>query len=221
MTTGSEYGANYDPRPRDGLALPPWEDRARYGFLNSLYLTVKDVLLIPGRFFARMPTEIGLVQPLFFAIVVGVIGYFFDWMWTLTGSSLQVFVAEDMSEVVRPALATGARFIFSPLLVAAEVVISAGIVHLCLIIVAGNRLGFEATFRVIAYAHATAVLAVVPFCGDVVGALWSLGIAVVGLYKIHETDPWRTVLAIMLPTILCLATCGGTVLFGLGLNLLD
>jgi hypothetical protein len=221
VTSESDHAADYGPRLREGLVLPPWEDRDRYGFLNGLYLTIKDVLLIPGRFFGRMPTEIGLVQPLFFAVVVGAIGYFFDWMWTLTGSSLQIFVAEDLGEVVQPALAAGARFIFSPLLVSAAVLLSSGIIHLCLSAVAGNRLGFEATFRVIAYAHATAVLALVPFCGDVVGALWSIGITVVGLYKIHETEPWRAVVAVVLPVALCLGTCGGFLLFGLSTGIFD
>ena len=43
-----------DTAAGETLAMPPWEERGRYGLLNALYLTAKDVLLSPGRFFLRM-----------------------------------------------------------------------------------------------------------------------------------------------------------------------
>jgi len=189
----------------EGLLLPPWERRERYGFLNGLYLTIKDVLLTPRTFFHRMPTQVGLAQPLYFALVLGVVAAFFGWMWSLAGSSLQMFVAEDLEEVIKGPLYSFLAFLFSPVMVATLVFLKAGLIHLVLMLVGGNKLGFEATFRVAAYGEAAGIMAMLPFCGGVIGVLWSLLITIVGLYSIHETEPWRAVLAVVAPMVLCLS----------------
>jgi hypothetical protein len=193
----SGFERGYDPRPAEGLLLPPWEDRARFGFLNGLYLTIREVLLAPGPFFGRMPTHIGLSQPLIFAVVIGVIAAFFDWMWELTGTSLPPFFASDLGGGASGPLAYGALFILSPLTVVATVLIAAGILHLGMIITGGNRLGFEATFRVVAYAEATGIISIVPFCGAWAGTLYGLVVLVIGLYRIHDTDPWRAAVPVV------------------------
>lgn len=204
---GPDFGAG----ATEGLQLPPWERRERFGFLNALYLTIKDVLLAPGQFFHRMPSQVGLAQPLLFAVVLGLLATFFQWMYTLAGSSLQVFVKDDLAEVMKAPVFTFFNFIFSPILVAVGVFFQAGLTHLMLMILGGNRLGFEATFRVAAYSEATAVLLMVPGCGAFLALVWSLVVMVIGLYSIHEIEPWKAVVAIVLPTIICLTTIGGSV----------
>ncbi len=192
----------------EGLLLPPWERRERYGFLNALYLTIKDVLLAPQRFFHRMPTQLGLVQPLIFAVVIGVFGSFFAWMWSLAGSSLQVLVAEDVGEVLRGPFQAFGMFVFSPVTVTILVFLRAALTHACLMLLGGNRLGFEATFRVVAYSEAASVLSLVPLCGQAVAPIWSIVVTIIGLYAIHESEPWRAMVAVLLPLALCLSLLG-------------
>lgn len=203
---------------RDGLILPPWEELHRYGFLNALYQTTKEAMLYPGRFFGRMPSRVGLWQPLLYAVVVGVIGAFFEWMWSLTGSSLQMFMASDVSELLERPIALGLAFVCSPILICLHVFVGSGIVHLCLLLVGGSRLGFEATFRVVAYSLATATLLIIPICGNLVFSLWGLVVVVIGLQKIHDIEAWRAVLAVLLPLLFCLFSCLGIglMLFSLG-----
>ena len=192
----------------EGLELPPWERRERFGFLNGLYLTIKDVLVAPRQFFHRMPTQVGLVPPLLFAIVVGVFAAFFDWMWSLAGSSLEMFFAEDLEEVVKGPVAMFLHFVFSPVTIIVTVFFEAALLHLFLMLFGGNKLGFEATFRVAAYGQAAGILALVPFCGTPVGILWSILVTIIGLYSIHDTDPWKAVAAVVLPMVLCLSVVG-------------
>ena len=141
---------------------------------------------------------------------------FFDWMWTLTGSSLQVLFEDEIAEVMRGPLISAALFILSPVTAAVTLVIAAGLLHLGLIIFGGNRLGFEATFRVAAYAEAASILSILPFCGAFIGTLYGLAVTVVGLYRVHDTDPWRALLAVLLPVLLCFTTCGGLVFATIG-----
>ncbi|MFO7653266.1 MAG: YIP1 family protein [Candidatus Krumholzibacteriia bacterium] len=210
----------FDERPREGLALPAWEDRHRFGWLNGLYLTIKHVLLSPAEFFARMPTHVGLAQPLFFAVVVSLLASFFVWMWSLAGTSLQALFEERVSEAMGAPLLYGLMFMLSPVITIGFVFVSAGLLHLGLMLFGANRLGFEATFRVVAYAQAAGILAVMPFCGSAIGSLYAIAITVVGLYRVHDTDPWRALFAVLLPLLLCLASCGGTLALGIGLGAL-
>ena len=193
------------------LLLPPWERRERFGFLNGLYLTIKDVLLAPGQFFHQMPSQVGMTQPLLFAVVLGVAATFFFWMWSLAGGSLKMLMAEDLGEVLSGPWWSFVLFLFSPLIVSIGVLVKAVLIHLVLMVLGGNKLGFEATFRVSAYSEAASVLALVLFCGPVLGVVWSLIVVIIGLYSIHETDPWRAVVAVLAPMFVFMTAISGSV----------
>lgn len=202
-----------------GLVLPAWERRDRFGFLNGLYLTVKDVLLAPHRFFTRMPSSVGLGQPLLFALVIGVAGAFVSWMWTLTGSSLQILLQDNLQGALKSPLYSFFVFLTSPVAVTLGVFLKAALMHLMLLILGGGKLGFEATFRVAAYAEAADVLSVLPFCGSILGLVWTLVILVVGLHGIHQDEPWKAVAAVVAPLVLCLSVVGtGLALILMGLS---
>ncbi len=192
-----------------GLQLPPWERRERYGFLNALFLTVKDVLLSPGRFFRQMPSAVGLKEPLMFAIVVGVMASFVAWLWSITGSSLQILFRGHGGWSLKEPLYAFFTFLLSPLLVVISTFIQAGFIHLMLMLFNGDRLGFEATFRVCAYAGAASLLVVIPFCGNGIAVIWSMVIVVIGTAAIHQTEPWKAVVAVILPMVFCLSVFGG------------
>lgn len=212
MNTTDEFNDDLGEVPTEGLLLPPWERRDRYGFLNALYLTVKDVILAPRQFFHRMPSQIGLAQPLLFALVIGVLATFVTWMWSLAGSSLQILVDDDISEIMKGPFFAFFAFLFSPIWVPLLVLAKAILIHAMLMLTGGNRLGFEATCRVAAYGVATGILTLIPFCGQFLAPVWSIGVTIIGLYSIHDTDPWRAVLAVLLPMMTCLAVLGTGVL---------
>jgi hypothetical protein len=190
--------------PQEGLRLPPWEEWRRWGFLNALFLTIKGVLLRPGEFFGRMPARVGIWQPLLFALLIGVTAAFFQWMWALAGSSLDALLGEELDRLPRGPLVYGLFWLFSPALVLLDVLITTILVHLGLLLAGGNRLGIEASYRVVCYAQAPGLLVAVPFCGGVLAVVWHLVILIVGLQRIHATDAWRAVLAVFLPLLLCL-----------------
>jgi hypothetical protein len=215
LTPDSNRQTDFSEHTGEGLSLPPWEERERYGFFNAIYLTIRNALFSPRLFFARMPSRVGLPQPLLFAMIMGVIGAFFQWMWSLTGSSLLMFMRDDYPGFFRAPLFSGMIFAFSPLLMLFNVFIAAGLVHLCLMLVGGNKLGFEATFRVMAYTSATTIFLLVPFCGHVVIFFWGLTIAIIGIQRIHDIEDWRAVLAIVLPLLPCLFGWGSLLLLNL------
>ena len=96
--------------------------------------------------------------------------------------------------------------------------IGAGILHVCLLITGGEKNGFEATFRVVAYSSgATALFQVLPFCGGIIGGIWALVAQIIGAREMHETTTGKAVVAVLLPLICC---CGCAIIlfmiFGMG-----
>ncbi len=216
---GPSYDDGFGTGGTEGLLLPPWERRERFGFLNGLYLTIKDVLLAPRQFFHRMPSQVGLLQPLYFAVLLGVLASFLAWMWALAGSSLQMLVADSFEEVVQGPMVAFGFFVSSPFSTAISVLIKAGLLHGVLMLVGGNRLGFEATFRVAAYGEAAGILALVPACGGFIGLIWAIVVTIIGLYSIHETEPWRAVVAVLVVSTVCASMIGASIMaFALGMN---
>ncbi len=216
---GSGFADGFADKGPEGLRLCPWERREQFGFLNALYLTTREVLMAPQKFFHRMPSRVGLTQPLLYALILGVTAAFLAWLWSLAGDSLQVLVAEDLGKAFRGPLWSFLVFVSSPLTVVIAVFVRAALMHLMLMLLGGNQLGFEATFRVAAYGQATGVLALLPFCGGLVALLWELAIDVIGLYSIHGTDPWRAMVAVLAPMVLCASTIGAALMLAvLGLQ---
>ncbi|MFH1844995.1 MAG: YIP1 family protein [bacterium] len=218
MTSGLDNENESVTPASGGLTLPPWEELNRYGFLNALYLTTKNALLYPDRFFGRMPTSMGLGRPLVYALILGVIGAFLEWMWSLTGSSLEMFMENDLSEFLEGPVTMGFIFVMSPALFFIGIFLGTALTHLCLMLLGGNRLGFEATFRAVAYSHAAAIFLVIPVCGNIISFFWGLAILVIGLQRIHDIETWRAALAICLPLILCVFSCAGVGLLFFGFS---
>ncbi len=199
----------------EGLTLCAWERRTEYGLLNALYLTTRDVLTGPQRFFQRMPSRVGLLQPLLYAVAIGVIASFMAWLWSLAGTSLQTLAGAAVGKMFSGPLWSFASFIASPLTVAILVFVHAALMHGMLMLLGGNQLGFEATFRVAAYGQAASLLVVLPFCGGLLGIILELAIDVMGLYSIHGTDPWRAAVAVLVPALVCASSLGAVIVLTL------
>ncbi len=206
---------------RLGLRPPPWEERDRYGTLNALVATIRQVFVAPRRLFSRMPVGLGILQPLLFAALLGLIGALFDWMWSLASGDLPFVLSPEADRLFHGPWLTGASFVLSPITVVVMVFLRATVFHGLLTLMGGNRLGFEATFRVVAYSRATRLLSILPLCGGFVGLVWELAVTVIGLARIHECADWKAIVAVLAPVLLALMLFGRGIMVLLGLAALQ
>ena len=185
----------------------PWDDRENIGFFRALVDTWKQSVFHPTEFFATMPLEGGYGGPLLYGFIVGEIAVLFSLFWEsillmmgALGESYGQFeeMGFSMGVILLIALA-------SPVLVIVGYFISAGILHLCLLIVGGARRDFEATFRVVCYAAGANMFGVIPFCGGLVAWLWNAALNIIGIREAHKISSGRAVLAYCLPAVVC---CG-------------
>jgi hypothetical protein len=195
------------PPPPPSPDVIPWE-RPGLDAFSAFGRTVAMLITSPRRAFESMPVTSAFGRPLAFGIIVGWIGVLAGTFWNLLlrpwVQSMLPWANNDRwtewSATFRIAGAMAA-----PIYIPIALLIGTAFQHLFLFLVGGAKRGFMATFRVQCYAGATLMFAVVPVCGSLVGLVWSLVLAVIGLSAAHGISTGKAAAAVLLPLLLC---CG-------------
>lgn len=200
--------------PAGGRTKTAWEDREKTGAVAGILRTIKEVLFSPTQFFRAMPVTGGLTDPLLYALIVGMTGLIFLYLWdVLLHDSMQNFMTPEMRAAAGRAAMQGGRSAIAaaatPFLFILWLFVISGILHLFLQLVRGAKAGFEATFRVVSYSVSPFLFMVVPFCGMFITTLWSMIIIIIGLRDAHETTGGKAAFAVLFPFIFC---CGMAVI---------
>jgi hypothetical protein len=203
------------PAPPPGI---PWDQSDRLGFATALVDTTVQVLRAPSDFYRRMRPAGGVGSALAYAVIVGYFGFvatvLYEWIFQLIaggqppelGLGPEVDRALAMMQGGSPVV----RLIAAPLGLAAAAFIGAAINHLALMLLAGARRGFEATFRVCAFANAANVASLLPICGPFVASVWFMVLCIIGLSVVHGISWQKAAAAVLLPlAVLCCCCAGG------------
>ncbi|MBI5507165.1 MAG: YIP1 family protein [Deltaproteobacteria bacterium] len=196
------------PTERPGL---PWENRQQLGLVAATIATVRVVLLDATAGFQVMRRQGGLGDPLLFALILGTLGGLAGILWQALMSLVTPVLTGAASEMFETMAGLGIFAVLMPAVVIVSLFVTAGVVHLLLLMVGAARFGFETTFRVIAYSYgSTAVLQVVPIFGGFAAAIWVLVASIFGLMAAQETTGAKASFAVLLPlTLCCLCVCAG------------
>ena len=214
----SEPSQSERPQPlssSDRPSTPLWDNDGP--FFTRLFNTWKETMFHPGRFFKSIPTDAGLGRPLLYAIIMGFIGMAGAAFWQIIFSVLQLSflsllgLPQNRQNVMLSSFFTPlillCGLILSPLFITIGAFVSSGIFHLFLMIVGGNKKGFEATFRSLTYAYSPNVFSFIPFCGGYIALVWQIVIIIIGFKETHQIPTWKAIVACLLPLILC-CVCG-------------
>jgi hypothetical protein len=184
----------------------PWESGG--GFIGAFLKTTQEVLFSPTKFFKKAAAGKGYWSPFIFAMISGIIGSGVGllWQWLF----LSGIVPPQLLSVATYSVFLTFAIISIPFTIALSIIIGSGVTHLCLMIVGGNRRGFEATFRAISYSHSALLFHIVPIVGTFVGGIYLFILAILGVREGHEISTGKAVLAVLLPLI---------IVFGLGILL--
>ncbi len=179
----------------------PWESGG--GFIPAFFKTTQEVLFSPTKFFQKAAAGKGYWSPFIFAMISGIIGSGIAllWQWFFFSG----LVPPQILSVTTYSVILTFAIILIPFTIAFSILIGSGVTHLCLMIVRGNQRGFEATFRAVSYAHSALLFYIVPFIGSLVGGIYLLVLAILGVRGGHEISTGKAVLAVLLPLIV---VCG-------------
>ena len=152
---------------RTGL---PWENRERGSMLNALIDTLMMVLTRPGEAFSIMKREGDFVDPLIYAMIMGIVGALVGLGFSLIMNSFGFM--GDRRSGIGALFGMGIAFdLLCPSLYPSSFsssfsFVGAAITHVCLMIVGGANQPFETTFRVLCYAGGSSnALQLIPVCG--------------------------------------------------------
>lgn len=195
------------PAISDNLEKTAWEDRESLGFFGGLFRTLNDVLFRPSDFYKKMAVTGGLTDPLLFALIIGMTGLMFSYLWQLVikGAMRDVIPVSGVNAGLGLALLA----FFSPFLIIIGVFIVAGVLHVCLLMVKGANRTFETTFRVVAYGYSANIFMIIPICGNLIAFAWAIVLYIIGLREAHKTTGGKASFAVFLPIFLF---CGAIIL---------
>ncbi len=181
----------------------PWERRSQLGLWPSIKQTLSSFMFSPKRSYEAMAVGGGLREPLAFGLLAGSIGEMFTFFWQFVIASRGGVIASGgLPLVVSSPLFFLLLILLAPVLTAISLFVWSFILHVLLFVVRGNKNGFEATFRVMAYSQAAQVWSVIPFVGGPIGWCWRVVIQVIGLKEAHRISYGKVFVALLLPVAL-------------------
>jgi hypothetical protein len=188
-----------------GIRRASGEDYDLSNPVDSFVDVARRVVLQPVSFFARLPRQGSLLNPLIFALICTEVSAILGGVLRLLGAG-GAFVAGYGFQIPENQ-GLGAfigSVIFAPIGGAIGVFVIAGIAHVLVMVVVGARnSGFGSTFRVACYASVTSLVSWIPIIGGLLG-LYGIYLAVVGIREVHGTTTGKAVLVVLLPVIVVL-----------------
>jgi len=178
----------------------PWDVERSFAALKE---TVKASMMTPNVFFQRLSWQ-GQGHYTY-VLAVG-------WLPTIVGTGaiyvLPSLFTGDTQAIMGSLLMVGCLVVFTPVQLFIALFLGGAISHLCLRILSAASAPLETTIRTVGYAQSPAVLNIIPVCGSIVAAIWTLVLQVIGLKEVHETTYGRVIAALLLPTLVCLGLLG-------------
>jgi hypothetical protein len=195
---------------------PAWENRQQLGPFPAIWETIRGVLLEPNATFTSMRRHGGLGTPMLYYVILG-------WISGLAQLAYQFFshtgfavFAKNPNPVLQMMGTTTFIVVWAVLMPAFLILgsfISAGILHLSLMICQGAKQPFETTYRTYTYVRGSAaalLLLPVPLLGQnlatgwaFICGIWGLVCMCIGIARSQEITTGRAVLAVLLPLIVC------------------
>ncbi len=146
--------------------------------VEEIIETAKKVILAPVEFYRGMPKIGGLVDPLIFALVLGVVSGVIQAVLGLLHLGVRVSVMEALSMII-----------LAPIWIVVGSFIGGAILFVIWKLMGSNE-SFETAYRCGAYASATspimAVLGVIPLVGSLAGLVWILFLLVTASVEVHK-----------------------------------
>jgi len=169
---------------------------------------MKDSLFAPTNFFHTMNVTGGITDPMLYALITGMVSWMVYYLWQIVlhdplASYMPLKGSSDFAVLQGTGIVAVAFCM--PFLLIASLFIWSGALHLLLMMVRGAKNGFEATFRVVSYSVGAYVFLMIPFCGAIISAVWTIVIAIIGLREAHGTTGGKASFAVLFPLIMCCA----------------
>lgn len=202
------YRTGYEGAGRAGL---PWDSRGRS--IGTWWETLTMILGSANNAFRQMHISGGFGKPIGYAMIGLAIGSLGNLILNLGMLGLLAAGGIGGEQLAMQMAQQVASAVLTPLLGATLMcLIQAGVMHVCLIMVGGEKNGYEATFRVCAYNMGVfGAFNAVPVIGPCVGFFWQIVTTIIGLAEAHETTGGKAAAAYFIALLGSVLVCVGVV----------
>ncbi len=201
----------------------PWDVERRGRWMEAFISVIKMSIADPTAHFERVAQGRGWLRPWVYALIISAIVFLIAAAYQI-GFQLIATSAEFAVKFTDPFTIMSVPFsalflimlaiIGVPVSTTLALLVSAGIYHLCLMLLGAAKREFMCTFRVVCYSMAPQLFQIVPLLGGMVGWVWQVVLTIIGIKVVHETSYGRSTVAVMLPMLLC---CGIITIVGMAI----
>ena len=190
-----EMARSYEGQVREisSKEYTPWESGE--GFIGAFFKTTQEVLFSPTKFFEKAAAGEGYWSPLIYGLITGIIGNgcAILWFWLFMAQIIPMdrIPFQHSLSIVR-------LIIPLPFQLAIGMFVGSAIIHLCLMLVGGNRQGYKTTFRAVCYSYSAQLFNIVPFIGSLIGFIYMIILFILGIREGHGIGTGKAVLAVLL-----------------------
>jgi hypothetical protein len=200
--------------PPEEQKYVPWEDRQHLGFFAGLWKTWVESIFNPEKFFSKLPFTGGMGSPLLYALIVTWLSSIISTFYQVIFSNVWLNIIEKYIDRASPGLDLGIgrsvtilsffqSIIIAPIIIILALFIISGIYHLLCMIFGWAKRDFEATLRAVTYSSGPAIFAIIPMCGSIIGWVWGLVLAIIGIKHMQQTTGGKSALVVLFPLVLC------------------
>lgn len=175
----------------------PWGQRGELGYLRAFWDNTLGVITDPVDFFKKVDPRSSIAGTLLYGLLVGSLGHLMLPVW----QSLLGVGAEPPGG---PAFLLGS-IVLVPLVVLASIFLTAAILHLVIAGLGWSQRPFGATVKVVSFAQVASLGHLIPLCGPLLGSVWGVILAVIGVRELHEQSTGRAVAVVLTPLLVLLA----------------
>jgi hypothetical protein len=161
--------------------------------VQTFIATVQEVVLRPADFYRGILRQGDFVNPLIFAIICYEVSVILGGLLRLVGVGADQGFGGFIGSII-----------LGPIFAAIGLFIGAAIIHLLVMLIVGSRNGgFEATFRVLAYASVTSLVSWIPLIGWI-ASLYGIYLGIVGVREMHNTTTGKAAIVVLIPAVVVL-----------------
>jgi hypothetical protein len=192
----TEVWNQQDPAVAAAFPWPPGDDDS---ILAAFGETWKSAAFDPRAFFRLIPRHGGTGAAFLYYLMLGMLVAGASLFWSTVGPGA---MGQDRVAELGVEVGPLTSFLLTPLILAIGLAVSAGITHVMLLMMGGATEWIGTTTRVLCYAYSPMILGVIPIIGGLVGVIWMLVVAVIGLGAAHQVPTWKPALAVILPFLI-------------------
>jgi hypothetical protein len=195
-----------DEQTDTATVLFPWPPTGDESIPSAFVRTWRGASLSPRQFFRALPATGSVGSALLYYLPLGIVVAAAQFAWV----TVRAAVAPEREAVLGQVELGGSlspllEFLFAPLLLLVSLFLAAGVVHLLLRLLGGAHRDYRFTTRVFAFAYSPQLVAIIPVIGAVIGFVWMVVVAIVGLQEGHGTTRGRAAAAVLIPVTIAMA----------------